>query len=388
MSPNDDEETEEDYMSMVIEEPTQKETFTQRKRREQREVFCVFRLFSCDALGLTAQTFQAEARAKVPSKAERDAQEARRRDEALATSTLDPSNKGFKMMAKLGFKAGDSLGKRDSDTPAAAESNPTQRSEPLNLIFKEDRGGIGLVNEKKRKIREEAEEATKKTKREEGDYRDRVREERETRRTEAQVRAAQKVAERLDTEADDEAAGKERGEGQEEPKQSPSDETNGDEDDPSDRDSPQNEDSKSRAPPSRPKRIKPTSQINVLYRGLVREREERERDIQARHALQSSLPSSFFPNPRLPRFDDVDLEREDKQAVGNRLEPYTAAVEQELEEEDPELDAFNALEPAERLQKLVLHLRETYRYCFWCKYRYETDVELEGCPGLTEEDHD
>jgi hypothetical protein len=31
-------EEEDDYMSMVIEEPTQKETFTQRKRREQREV--------------------------------------------------------------------------------------------------------------------------------------------------------------------------------------------------------------------------------------------------------------------------------------------------------------------------------------------------------------
>lgn len=29
----------EDYMSMVIEEPKQKETFTQRKRREQREVY-------------------------------------------------------------------------------------------------------------------------------------------------------------------------------------------------------------------------------------------------------------------------------------------------------------------------------------------------------------
>lgn len=36
MPPDEDEE--EDYMSMVIEEPTQKETFTQRKRREQREV--------------------------------------------------------------------------------------------------------------------------------------------------------------------------------------------------------------------------------------------------------------------------------------------------------------------------------------------------------------
>lgn len=29
---------EDDYMNMVIEEPTQKETFTQKKRRELREV--------------------------------------------------------------------------------------------------------------------------------------------------------------------------------------------------------------------------------------------------------------------------------------------------------------------------------------------------------------
>jgi hypothetical protein len=32
------EEDEVDYMSMVIEEPQQKETFTQKKRRLQREV--------------------------------------------------------------------------------------------------------------------------------------------------------------------------------------------------------------------------------------------------------------------------------------------------------------------------------------------------------------
>lgn len=36
MAPSEDEE--DDYMSMVIAEPTQKESFTQRKRREQREV--------------------------------------------------------------------------------------------------------------------------------------------------------------------------------------------------------------------------------------------------------------------------------------------------------------------------------------------------------------
>jgi hypothetical protein len=39
MSPNhEDEADEDDYMSMIIEEPKQKETFSQKKRREQREV--------------------------------------------------------------------------------------------------------------------------------------------------------------------------------------------------------------------------------------------------------------------------------------------------------------------------------------------------------------
>lgn len=126
----------------------------------------------------------------------------------------------------------------------------------------------------------------------------------------------------------------------------------------------------------------------MLYRGIIRERENRERESQARHALQSSLPSSFFPNPTLPGYDDNELERDDKKALGIKTGPYTAAFEQEVEEEDPELEAFDALDPAERLHKLVVYLRDTYRYCFWCKYRYSTDEELESCPGLTEEDHD
>ncbi|KAJ5358616.1 uncharacterized protein N7496_011029 [Penicillium cataractarum] len=380
---------EEDYMSMIIEEPTQKETFTQRKRREQRE---------------------AEARGRVPSKAERAAQEAARRDEALAKSTLDPANKGFQMMAKLGFKPGESLGKRDPPGPSTAStttgSDPssthrpaTARAEPLNLIFKEGRGGIGLDSEKKRKIREEAAEATKKIKQDEGDYRDRVREERETRRAEAHVRAAQKVAERLDAEAENEAenasqAGPgDKGEGDVREDETPKTRTqstagdviDSDEDDIPDRANSQDESRKAGA--TKKKHYKPTAQLNVLYRGLVREREERERSIQARHVLQTSLPSSFFPRAKLPGYTDVTLDGDDQQALGTR-EPYTAIVEQEVEEEDPELDAFNALEPAERLRRLVMYLRETYRYCFWCKHRYETDDELEGCPGLTEEDHD
>lgn len=294
-------------------------------------------------------------------------------------------------MAKLGFKPGDTLGKRPLPTDnnnsnhndGGSSSDTTTnnnidrlRTEPLNLVFKEDRGGIGLDSEKKRKFREEAEEAVKKIKKEEGDYRDRVRVERETRRTEAQVRAAQSVAERLDAEAEAEDDADERAQTLEEEGQP--DETV----EPSEKPDPSSKPSTTHARV----KVKPTSQINVLYRGLVREREEKERSLHARHALQSSLPSSFFSNPRLPGYDDPTLEREDKEALGTRHEPSTT-LEQELEEEDPELDAFNALEPNERLTKLVMYLRERHRYCFWCKYRFETD-EMEGCPGVTEEDHD
>jgi hypothetical protein len=88
---------------------------------------------------------------------------------------------------------------------------------------------------------------------------------------------------------------------------------------------------------------------------------------------------------RLPTYEDDNEDGDDRMALG-RGKTRTALVE-DLEEEDPELDAFNELPPAERLQKLVDHLRQTYFYCFWCKYRYP-DKEMEGCPGLTEDDHD
>ncbi|PYI06254.1 hypothetical protein BO78DRAFT_344052 [Aspergillus sclerotiicarbonarius CBS 121057] len=358
----DEEDEEDDYMSMVIEEPQQKESFAQKKRRQQRE---------------------AEARAKIPSKAERAAQEAARRDAALSTSTLDPSNKGFQMMAKLGFKPGQVLGKPAApqdgkDTNIPGDPHLRGRSEPLNLIFKEDRGGIGMDTERKRKFLEEAEEVTKKVKQEEGDYRDRVRLERETRRLEAQFHAAQKVAERLDAEAEAETGPSSP------PQEGGSGETQvleGDEEEPHKGDS-----TRKQSPKNARRPVKPTSQINILYRGLVKEREEKERAVQTRHMLQTSLPSSFFPNPQLPGYDDSTLDQDDQQALGGRRE-MSSILEQELEEEDPELDEFNALEPGERLTRLVLYLRENHHYCFWCKYRYET-AEMEGCPGVTEEDHD
>jgi hypothetical protein len=57
-----------------------------------------------------------------------------------------------------------------------------------------------------------------------------------------------------------------------------------------------------------------------------------------------------------------------------------------LEEEDGELEEFEGLSAREKLERLVGFLREKYWYCFWCKWRYE-DEAMEGCPGLSEDEH-
>ncbi|KAA6415729.1 MAG: hypothetical protein FRX48_00447 [Lasallia pustulata] len=309
---------EDDYMSMTIVEPTkpkEKETYTQRRIRKQRE---------------------AEIKGRTKSKKELEEEAAAARDAALATS-LPADSKGFKMMAKLGFKPGTALG---------ASTNFHARAEPLGVVVKEDRGGIGLDSEKKRKFREEMEGEAKRVKAEEGEYRDRVAREREERRLEGLVGGAMRVAERLDTEQ--EAMGS-NGAIDEVERPSGDPKTDG-----------------------ASKETKPTKQINVLWRGLVRQREEKERERRARYDLLQSLS-------RNATYDDPEEGNQDRQAWGTE--------EEEVEVEDAELDEFNAIEPAERLGRLVAYLRTTHRYCFWCKFQYP-DAEMEGCPGITEEDHD
>jgi hypothetical protein len=319
-------EDDEDYMNMVIVEPSkakEKETYTQRRLRKERE---------------------SEARGRVKSKAEQEADAAATREEALSKSMFtDPAtastNKGLAMMAKMGFKPGVALGSKD---------NIGARTEPIGISMKEDRGGIGLDTEKKRKFREELEKEGKRVKAEEGEYRKRVRREREEARLEGMVGAAMRVAERMNGEMEEEnnikARISESGEDIKQTKVS----------------------------------TKPLKQINVLWRGLVRKEEEKERDRRMRYDLQQSLS-------RLPTYDDPDEDKEDKRALGKDKVQYILG--EDLEEEDPELDQFNALDPAERLEKLVNHLRQEYNYCFFCKYTYP-DKAMEGCPGLTEEDHD
>ena len=301
-------------------------------------------------------------RGRIKSKAE-IAADSREAVAAGLEKPIDRSNKGFKMMEKLGFNGG-ALGRQ------GAETGITQ---PINPVVREDRGGIGLDSDKKRKIREQMQGQAKKMKASEEEYFERVRRDKEEKRLHGQIIGAMKVAERLDEDTANELDKAENG-----------NKTEQEQVDPSDREV--NADSRSGAKNTAPGKgrlmsAKPLRSINVLWRGLAKHQMEKARDKRMRSDLQQHLS-------RLPRYEDTEADKEDWLAYGSAEDSLVKEKmdEEELDEEDPELDAFNALEPAERLEKLVEHLRRVHWYCFWCKHQYD-DQEMDGCPGLSEEEH-
>ncbi|OQV09075.1 G-patch domain-containing protein [Cladophialophora immunda] len=311
---------EDDYMNMTFEDTAssqKNETLTQRKKRLARE---------------------AEIKGRPKSKAELAQEERKKRDSALSTTTLDTSNKGFKMMAALGYKPGNALG---ASRPTTDGGKDDRLLEPIGLEMRDSRSGIGADAEKKRKFREEVEaqqEADKKRKVEAGEFRERQQKEREEKKMEGQIWAAMKVCERLDEEDEAEQS----------------------------------------ADTAEPRRSKPLKSVDVLWRTLVKQRAINERDRRMRYDLHQSLS-------RRPDYIDPDEEKEDQMAMGRKAE--VEEVDVDLDEEDEELNEFEALEVPEKLAKLVAYLRERWNYCFWCKYRYP-DEKMEGCPGTTEIDHD
>lgn len=320
---------------------------------------------------------QAEIRGCPKSKAElaeiekeRLIAERGKREAALSKSLLDDAtaagsnHKGLRMMKMMGFKPGSALGKQRSplpesssgDSPGGGNKNwiPTEaRLEPIGVVVKEDRGGIGHVTAQRAKVKA-AFGDVKKQEMTPDEYRQRVAEEREEKLKESQFYAAQKVCEGFDTERDHpgEAAkgkdlvGKER--------------------------------------------TVPLKNINVLWRGLVKHREGKEKERRMRYDLMQSLDQ-----PRLPGYDrNHELDTEDKVALGIGLPSlgraagmtYVEDGGDEEQEEDEELEAFEALSFAGRLQRVVGYLRKEYHYCFWCKYKYE-DEDMDGCPGSDEDLH-
>ncbi|KAK3720784.1 hypothetical protein LTR37_003447 [Vermiconidia calcicola] len=310
-------EEEDDYLSMTFGDAsvTQSETSLQRTARLKKE---------------------AAERGRVPSKAELAERQKAAREAALATQ-IDSSNKGAKMMAKMGFKGG-ALGRADD-----------ARTNPIDLQMKDDRGGIGMDGEKKRKVREAAEAADVGEKRQKvglDEFRERSRAEGEEKRAEGLMWGAMKVLEGLEADEQkfDDAAQAE--------KDGADHEANG-----------------VRSESAAEKRANRLRDVNVLHRPLLKQRQKKERELKMRYDLNNSLST---------RNDAADSDEDHEASFDRRTE--------DLDDEDSELADFEALSPAERLEKIVMELREKYHYCFWCKHRYP-DAEMGGCPGLTEDEH-
>lgn len=304
-------EDEDDYLNMTFDEPRPaKETSLQRTARLKKE---------------------SAARGRILSKAEREEQAREARETALATE-MDPSNKGAQMMAKMGFKGG-ALGKTEG-----------ARTRPIEVVVKDNKGGIGMESDKKRKFREAAEELKGQEKRAKltaEEYRERNRQQAEDRRLEGQMWGAMRVLEGFDMDGlPDQEKDKNGDAGGEEQKVDA-------------------------------KHI-PLRSVNVLWRPLLKQRLDKERDRRMRYDMEQSLSRSR-------QYDDPEAEKDDYLAFGTE-------VVDDLEEEDKELEEYEALTAGDRLEKLLSHLREKYHYCFWCKYRYE-DESMDGCPGPGEDEH-
>jgi hypothetical protein len=207
--------------------------------------------------------------------------------------------------------------------------------------MKGDRSGIGLESEKKRKFREQWEQAdrdAKRSKEEEGDYVEIRRLEAKEKKAERDLDNAQRTAERL-VEKELEAIG--------------------------------------RPQPAE----KPVKDVNVLWRSRARRRAVIMHEKQQRRELNNSIAS------RLPTLAAEEEDDDSKVAQGRDLAPFYTSLENDLEDEDPELAEFEALPVAERLQKLLVFLRETFHYCLYCGHQYP-DAAMEGCPGVSDEEHD
>lgn len=115
--------------------------------------------------------------------------------EAVLQNTISNKNKGFALLQKMGYKAGQGLGKEGAG-----------RVEPIPLNIKMGREGIGMEEVKKRKAEEDLQRYRHKVqlteqneKRSVEDYRVRVRTEREEKKIESDLRKSQRACEQLDS---------------------------------------------------------------------------------------------------------------------------------------------------------------------------------------------
>jgi len=191
---------------------------------------------------------------------------------------IDSQNKGFRMLEKMGYKPGMSIGPEGRDNGLKV---------PLPIEMKRTRGGLGektKIAEKKRKIEEQREELVKLS--DPAAYRARLREIADEKVTFRDLKTAQSSCQSLDTTA----------------------------------------------------------------------------------GVTTPLETWFWKEVEKPKPDSDD-----------------ESGEEEINEDEEE---STEPEPREKLDALLIHLREKYFYCIWCGTAYDSAEDFKtNCPGPTRDDH-
>ncbi|KAK9322492.1 hypothetical protein V1517DRAFT_134702 [Lipomyces orientalis] len=249
------------------------------------------------------------------------------------TESSSDDNIALAIMKKMGFVPGYGLG----------NASDAAGHEPLRPVLKHDRGGIGMDSAHREQIESETKRAQELEQAEKQSFIDRKREEQLEKRISGQLRAAQNLCLELDVSND-----------------------------PRLESILYSHSSASGGPNSGEYQhldIPMLRTVNFLWREVVIERQNTEIEKLLRGRV-------------LDRLSSVDTDEQ---------EDLRSRVEEIVPEDymDDQLETFNSLELAKKLEVVLEYLRQKYCYCFWCGCKYEDALDLDqNCPGLTEEDHE
>ncbi|KAK9363068.1 hypothetical protein V1504DRAFT_417784 [Lipomyces starkeyi] len=237
------------------------------------------------------------------------------------------------IMKKMGFVPGHGLGKTGDDA----------EHEPLRPVLKYDRGGIGMAAAHHAHIQSEARRAQELAQAEKQSFIDRKREEQLEKRISGQLREAQNICQELDISND-----------------------------PRLESILYSHSSASGGPNSREYNeldVPMLRSVNFLWREVVVERQNAD--------YEKHLRSRILDRPS-------SVDADEPENLESRVEEFVPE-----DYMDEELETFNSLESAKKLEVVLEYLRQKYYYCFWCGCKYDDAVDLDqNCPGLTEEDHE
>ncbi|KAL4444007.1 hypothetical protein ABPG75_011744 [Micractinium tetrahymenae] len=276
--------------------------------------------------------------------------------EAALSQPLGADNKGFKLLAAMGYQQGQRIGKEG-----------TGLAEPLPLLLKQDKLGLGAVSKKaaaREEQRRREEEAARRsaaaaTAAEVGraeareDFKTRAAAAAAARRLDGQLRKAQQVCETLDTAAGIAANVM----WQQPPAAAAATGSAGGGDD----------------------LLEPLEHRHAKDAGAAAKAGREEAADFARLYRHQQLADGAAPAAVAAAAGDSE---DAAVAGGNGEAAATAAAAAELE-------AWQALPPAEQLAALIGRLRDHYCYCLYCGCRYDSDADMQQhCRGPSEADHE